>query len=97
MGITHRGAVPLTFSVFRPNQHHYCNMPGIRMWLWIVPDEITGKCRKTTYRMTEEQARERFGETAKLCPHLAWLHVHLFIESIDTQFRNERSFQTTKK
>jgi hypothetical protein len=33
-------------------------------WLWTITDELTGKRRQTSYRMTEEQARERFGDDA---------------------------------
>jgi hypothetical protein len=32
--------------------------------LWIITGEVTGKRRQTRYRMTEEQARERFGDDA---------------------------------
>ena len=40
-------------------------MAEFRMWLWLVPDEITGKRRRTKYRMTEEEARRRFGNNAE--------------------------------
>ena len=40
-------------------------MAEFRMWLWLVPDEITGKRRRTKYRMTEEEARKRFGNNAE--------------------------------
>jgi hypothetical protein len=32
---------------------------------WTITDELTGKRRQTRYRMTEEQARERFGDDAQ--------------------------------
>lgn len=35
------------------------------LWLWTIPDEITGKRRQTRYRMTEAEARERFGDQAQ--------------------------------
>ena len=35
------------------------------LWLWTITDELTGKRRQTRYRMTEEQARERFGDDAQ--------------------------------
>lgn len=38
--------------------------PELHLWLWTVTDEVTGKRRQTRYRMTEEQARERFGDDA---------------------------------
>jgi hypothetical protein len=37
----------------------------LHLWLWTITDEITGKRRQTRYRMTEEQARERFGDDAQ--------------------------------
>jgi hypothetical protein len=37
----------------------------IKLWLWTIPDELTGKRRQTRYRMTEEEARERFGDHAQ--------------------------------
>jgi hypothetical protein len=37
----------------------------IRLWLWTITDELTGKRRQTRYRMTEEQACERFGDDAQ--------------------------------
>ena len=36
----------------------------LKLWFWTVTDEITKKRRQTRYRMTEEQARERFGDDA---------------------------------
>ena len=37
----------------------------IYLWLWAVTDEFTGKRRQATYRMTEEEARERYGDDAQ--------------------------------
>jgi hypothetical protein len=39
--------------------------PRIELWLWTVTDEITGKRRQTRYRMTEADARARFGDDAQ--------------------------------
>jgi hypothetical protein len=36
----------------------------LELWLWTITDPLTGKRRQTTYRMTEAQARERFGDDA---------------------------------
>jgi len=36
----------------------------IELWLWEYTDEF-GKRRRTRYRLTEAQARERYGESAK--------------------------------
>ena len=36
----------------------------IRLWLWEYIDEF-GKRRVTRYRLTEVDARERYGESAK--------------------------------
>jgi hypothetical protein len=36
----------------------------LQLWLWTITDELSGKRRQTTYRMTEIQARERFGDDA---------------------------------
>ena len=36
----------------------------IELWLWTITDEVTKRRRRTTYRMTEEQAREGFGDDA---------------------------------
>jgi hypothetical protein len=33
----------------------------IRLWFWIIADELTGKRRKTTWRMTEEDATRYAG------------------------------------
>jgi hypothetical protein len=41
------------------------NSTELHLWLWTITDEITGKRRQTRYRMTEEQARERFGDDAQ--------------------------------
>ena len=37
----------------------------IRLWLWTLTDPLTSKRRRTTYRMTEAQARERHGADAQ--------------------------------
>jgi hypothetical protein len=37
----------------------------LHLWLWTVTDDITGKRRQTRYRMTEEEARKRFGDDAQ--------------------------------
>ena len=37
----------------------------LRMWFWIVTDELTKRRRKSTYRMTEADAAERFGVDAE--------------------------------
>jgi hypothetical protein len=42
------------------------------LWLWTITDP-TGKRRQTRYRMTEEQARERFGNDAQKIE--GWLEV----------------------
>ena len=35
-------------------------MPAIELWLFMVTDPLTGKRRRTTYRLTLEEARERY-------------------------------------
>lgn len=37
----------------------------IELWFWELKDELTGKWRKTRYRMTEEEARTRHGDNAR--------------------------------
>jgi hypothetical protein len=37
----------------------------IELWFWELKDELTGKWRKTRYRMTEEDARSRHGDNAR--------------------------------
>jgi hypothetical protein len=37
----------------------------LELWFWELKDELTGKWRKTRYRMTEEDARTRHGENAR--------------------------------
>jgi hypothetical protein len=44
--------------------HADVNNTELHLWLWTITDEITGKRRQTQYRMTEETARERFGDDA---------------------------------
>jgi hypothetical protein len=36
----------------------------LKLWLWTITDEITKKRRQTRYRMTEAEARDRFGDDA---------------------------------
>jgi hypothetical protein len=36
----------------------------LKLWLWTITDAIIGRRRQTRYRMTEEEARERFGDDA---------------------------------
>jgi hypothetical protein len=40
-------------------------MDRIELWFWELKDEITGKWRKTRYRMTEEEALARHGDNAR--------------------------------
>lgn len=35
-------------------------MPTIELWLFTVTDPLTGKRRRTTYRLTIEEARARY-------------------------------------
>ncbi len=37
----------------------------IELWFWELKDELTGKWRKTSYRMTVEDARTRHGDNAR--------------------------------
>jgi hypothetical protein len=37
----------------------------IHLWFWTITDELTRKRRQTRYRMTDEQARDRFGDDAQ--------------------------------
>lgn len=37
----------------------------LELWFWEVRDAATGRWRKTRYRMTEQDARERFGADAR--------------------------------
>lgn len=37
----------------------------IELWFWELKDELTGKWRKTRYRMTVEDARTRHGDNAR--------------------------------
>lgn len=49
----------------RPDRPFYVTEPTITLWFWMVPDERRpGKMRKTTYRMTEQDARQRHGGAA---------------------------------
>ena len=36
----------------------------IRLWFWTITNEVTGRRMRTTWRMTEEDARERHGADA---------------------------------
>ena len=36
----------------------------LRLWYWIVPC-LDGKRRRSTWRMTEEDARQRYGDAAE--------------------------------
>ncbi len=37
----------------------------IRLWFWTITDKLTGKRKKTTWRMTEEDALARHGADAQ--------------------------------
>ena len=37
----------------------------IKLWFWEIRDPVSGRWRKTTYRMTDGDARERFGAEAR--------------------------------
>ena len=38
---------------------------GIELWFWELKDEITGKWRRTSWGMTEADARARHGNVAR--------------------------------
>jgi hypothetical protein len=38
---------------------------SIELWLWEIRDPQSGRWRKTTYRMTDDDARECFGADAR--------------------------------
>lgn len=40
-------------------------MAEVRLWLWTITDPLTGKRRQLRYRMSEENARQQFGEDAQ--------------------------------
>jgi hypothetical protein len=40
-------------------------MGCIELWFWELKDELTGKWRKTSWRMTEADARTRHGDNAR--------------------------------
>ncbi len=40
-------------------------MNAIELWFWELKEELTGKWRRTTWRMTEEDARIRHGDDAR--------------------------------
>lgn len=44
---------------------HNERVPIIELWFWEIPDQLTGRWRKTHYRMTEQDARQRFGADAR--------------------------------
>jgi hypothetical protein len=37
----------------------------IELWFWELKDELTGKWRRTSWRMTEADARTRHGDDAR--------------------------------
>jgi len=37
----------------------------IELWFWEIRDSTTGRWRKTNYRMTDDDARERHGADAR--------------------------------
>jgi len=41
--------------------------PYIELWLWEYTD-LSGRRQRTTYLLTEEDARQRFGSSAKRVP-----------------------------
>lgn len=41
-------------------------MKATEFWLWVVPNELTGKPHKTRYRMTEAVALARFPTAQKV-------------------------------
>lgn len=41
------------------------NVIPLELWLWEIRDATTGRWRKTRYRMTEQDAVERFGGDAR--------------------------------
>src|SRR5437879_3003169 len=38
---------------------------GLELWCWELKDELSGKSRRTRYRMTELDARTRHGDNAR--------------------------------
>jgi hypothetical protein len=36
----------------------------LQLWFWIITDEVTKRRRQTRYRMTQDDALERFGADA---------------------------------
>jgi hypothetical protein len=40
-------------------------MDRIELWFWELKDELTGKWRRTSWRMTEADARTRHGDNAR--------------------------------
>jgi hypothetical protein len=43
-----------------PTHGYSARMPTIQLWLFMVTDPLTGKRRSTRYRLTMEEARERY-------------------------------------
>jgi hypothetical protein len=49
-------------------------MPTIELWLFVVTDPLTGKRRRTTYRLTIEEASERHidAKPVQFRHHMQW-------------------------
>ena len=58
----------------------------IELWFWEIRDATTGRWRKTRYRMTEQDARERFGGDAR---KIEWTRE---VRSGDTNANSTSSF-----
>jgi len=41
-------------------------MQAVELWLFVVTDPLTGKRRRTNYRMTNEEARERYVDPERM-------------------------------
>ena len=41
------------------------SITGIELWFWELKDELSGKWRRTSWRMTEADARTRHGDNAR--------------------------------
>lgn len=59
----------------------------LELWIWEIRDERTGRWRKTRYRMTDEDVRQRFGTDA--C-RLEW---SLEVRSGDPEANSTSAFQ----
>jgi hypothetical protein len=44
---------------------HSASASTIELWLWELRDPLTGRWRRTTWRMTEDEAFERHGPEAR--------------------------------